>query len=1210
MALLLAPLGAAESEGSSAIREDASAFGSGVFNCTAVDAGALGLDYEYGTNDSWPNNWTLMNRGRPGNLTLPIAYDSANNVLVMHQGGPFNPLNYTWIYDFEAGEWTMRSTSTAPPYAGVMAYDSRNGVVILQYSNPPYLVPGETWAYNVSLNAWTNLSPPGGPVNLSNSAMVYDSVNKVMVLFGGGWTSSTNDTWTYDFSANAWTNKYPLNPPPARSLHSMAFDESCGEAILFGGHRNTNCNDTWAYNVANNTWTQRFPRISPPALVRASSVYDSSNNETILFGGATDTGYSQDTWTYSSSANLWTLKHPDNAPSSRCLSGMAFNSRENVAVLFGGWEYGYAGLGDLWTYDASRDAWTDMTDYQVPSPRGPATMAFNDKSGKSMLFSGGYGWGSLQCDTYSYDLATNSWERLYPSGSPPARCGIPMVYDSWNDELIVFGGYYYGTNNPMGDTWTYNFTFNTWIDRNPDPHPDDRFLQAMAFDSTTGKTLLFGGFGNLDKSDTWSYDVRTNTWTNLNPSYHPNQRYGAGMAYDKKNKVSILFGGFDADYHCIHSDTWKYNATSNTWINVTPARSPPGRLYHTMAYDDEKGLIYMFGGSTDGDTCNDTWSYNTATNKWTKIQTVRAPMARSYQAMTFDRANRAIVLFGGIAKYDTVCGDVWAFDLKHLADCGSFTSAELATGGEASFGALEWEGFAPARTALRFQLRSADSQKNLSSRPFIGPDGTPGTFYAQSGQPIASIHNGSGWVQYRAYFNSADISATPWLWSVTINFNLPPALAISSPQGGESWTGWQAVRWRAADSDNDALTFDILLENASGSQPLVEGLPNGTDQWAWDTSAVADGTYRLRIRARTADASIPLSSEVLSAEFTIFHPPPPNRPPHVELLAPRDGSGLDSTSVRLRWWGSDPDGDSLTYTVSYSVLPLFSGQVRTVVTTSGYADLAGLEDKTTYYWSVDANDTKTNLTDIATAIWRFEVKLPPPKPPPNRPPRLTSMPPLLGKTGQRFRYNLTAADEDGDPLLFTLVAGPPNMTLNGYTGALRWTPGATEAGNFTVSVEVSDGRGGTDRQTFVIEVLGAPAISPPEKPLCRISSPADGSKVRGTVEVRGTAAAGTFPLSIVWLRVDGGGWTAVSGLENWSLAVDTAGLSNGRHRLEAWAFDGQGYSDRTSIEITVDNQEPFGAGTVYVQIAIPTAFVAIVMIVAVLLSRRRPKAGT
>jgi N-acetylneuraminic acid mutarotase len=280
----------------------------------------------------------------------------------------------------------------------------------------------------------------------------------------------------------------------------------------------------------------------------------------------------------------------------------------------------------------------------------------------------------------------------------------------------------------------------------------------MAFDRSTGKVILFGGFNRDYLYDTWSYDSATNAWTNLSPAKHPTGRSIPAMAYDVKTKSMVLFGGLSGYNGC--NDTWIYNSTSNSWQNKTTKNSPPARCGHTMIYDDISGNILMFGGSSsviNPTYFNDTWTYNATLNKWTLINCLQATTARYNQGMVYDNAHDTMILFGGQGYSGPSFGDTWAFDFKHHLDSGHFTSTGSDTGGNAHYGTLEWDANIPANTSLRLQLRSADTKNDLDFFPFIGPDGTCGTYYSTSGQQISAVHNDSRWFQYRIFLSTDDM---------------------------------------------------------------------------------------------------------------------------------------------------------------------------------------------------------------------------------------------------------------------------------------------------------------------------------------------------------------------------------------------------------------------------------------------------------------------
>jgi hypothetical protein len=91
------------------------------------------------------------------------------------------------------------------------------------------------------------------------------------------------------------------------------------------------------------------------------------------------------------------------------------------------------------------------------------------------------------------------------------------------------------------------------------------------------------------------------------------------------------------------NDTYTFDGT--VWTKRTPVTSPSPRAYSTMAYDEARGLVVLFGGlDAKGAVLGDTWTWD-GTN-WSK-RTMKGPPARSGSAMTYDPLRGKTVLFGG-----------------------------------------------------------------------------------------------------------------------------------------------------------------------------------------------------------------------------------------------------------------------------------------------------------------------------------------------------------------------------------------------------------------------------------------------------------------------------------------------------------------------------------------------------------------------------------
>jgi len=72
-----------------------------------------------------------------------------------------------------------------------------------------------------------------------------------------------------------------------------------------------------------------------------------------------------------------------------------------------------------------------------------------------------------------------------------------------------------------------------------------------------------------------------------------------------------------------------------------------------------------------------------------------------------------------------------------------------------------------------------------------------------------------------------------------------------------------------------------------------------------------------------------------------------------------------------------------------------------------------------------------------------------------------------------YAYDVDATDADNDPLTYALGSAPAGMTINAGSGLIAWTPAAAQVGANSVSVRVTDGRGGEAVQTFTVTVAQA-----------------------------------------------------------------------------------------------------------------------------------------
>ena len=75
------------------------------------------------------------------------------------------------------------------------------------------------------------------------------------------------------------------------------------------------------------------------------------------------------------------------------------------------------------------------------------------------------------------------------------------------------------------------------------------------------------------------------------------------MAYDSESKQVILFGGQIGDsMETIEfsGETWAFDVTNRTWMNMKPTESPRYGVANPIAYDSESDQIILYNQGTTG----------------------------------------------------------------------------------------------------------------------------------------------------------------------------------------------------------------------------------------------------------------------------------------------------------------------------------------------------------------------------------------------------------------------------------------------------------------------------------------------------------------------------------------------------------------------------------------------------------------------------------
>jgi hypothetical protein len=329
------------------------------------------------------------------------------------------------------------------------------------------------------------------------------------------------------FETAFWVRAQPATSPPARTLPAMSYDATRGVTVLFGGQGQGDLDDTWEWDGT--SWTQQC----------ATSPCNKSGN----------------------------------LPTPRPGAAMAFDPVHAVTLLFGGGENAME-QNDTWTWNGT--AWTDVCAGTAactpPTPRTQSSLVFYAGSGRAVLFGGEQNQCDSNCppdcgpspldETWTWNGAT--WTQEKPTTMPPARYGAVIVEDTTIGAPFLFGGFTPGSFTPgLADSWTWNASTAAWTPlcaQAPCVPPPARGDQAMAFDTTTKKTVVFGGSTNVGNptllADTWQWDG--SAWSGVTAASAPSPRDQAGSVYDAKRARVVVFGGEVAGTPV--AETWEYHS--------------------------------------------------------------------------------------------------------------------------------------------------------------------------------------------------------------------------------------------------------------------------------------------------------------------------------------------------------------------------------------------------------------------------------------------------------------------------------------------------------------------------------------------------------------------------------------------------------------------------------------------------------------------------
>ena len=285
--------------------------------------------------------------------------------------------------------------------------------------------------------------------------------------------------------------------------------------------------------------------------------------------------------------------------------------------------------------------------------------------------------------------------------------------------------------------------------------------------------------------------------------------------------------------------------------------------------------------------------------------------------------------------------------------------------------------------------------------------------------------------------------------------------------------------------EGQVLTFDVTAIDPN-DDPLTfaaDMLPTGADFTAtadpnrytfdWTPDFVQAGAYTVNFTV-TDIGGLADTLDVVIAVNNV------NRSPSLDPV--ENQVVEEGQEMTLMLAGADPDDDLLTYGAE----PMPEG-AGIDPDTGLFAWTPSFEQAGTYtvtYFTSDGEFTDQQQATIEV----FDV---------NRAPHLLTASLADAQIDQAYDVQVVAEDADADPLTFSIVQTDAGVSIDATTGQLSWTPTHADIGTYMTEIQVADGRGGTDTQTYALSV---PDTIPPSVQLTAPTTAIPGSTFMAAVQ--------------------------------------------------------------------------------------------------------------
>ena len=744
-----------------------------------------------------------------------------------------------------------------------------------------------------TVNTWNDITQGQVPLVTIKGGMIYDTITKETIYFGGqnasgtvGPTNYPNTTWTYDYYTKNWTDvtSQLINAPDFNSMiYAAGYDFNLKLIVAYAEKQSTGQDAIWHYNNSNKTWSYSNITSTPQIDKRRATIHDSTDNIFATLGNASNgNNY---LWLYNYTSDTWTnISLGANAPINREVMASAHDYNAEIYLFFGGsnkesppWGTEY---NETWMYNKSTSTLTNITGIsKAPAPRTYInTLVYDPQKNAIVLFGGavydpGTGDVNTYNDTWYFDSSTLTWTEQNFAINPPGAGAGAMQYMPHPDKDIIllvngFNKYQASTTSFIKRNTTWELaSYKNYTERKTDFAQQVNVTNGTILGYMNDWTAYITGTGNIiiqgNAGPNWPGVARFNTsneatdaaiLSNTNPlptGYAISTAAAIDAITGIANPALVTIGIFNpGTTHVMNSTT----ATAKFKTAIAPIDMGPVRGI-MFEYQDTAGGINFWDGTS---------------KKWSLAPAIAAPFnygawyghelrktETSYifiiRNLTTGKAIEMVTVpisavLNGSKNDEAIIGDMltdWQAGIMRISNLtikteqseGEYQSEAIDSGQTSDWTYIGWTASAPNGTNTTISIRTSDDSINWTNWSIINTN------------PTNNIANAKRYLQYKMLLETQG-QAVPSLSDVLVNYtartqkiNMTLLLNLMTQQNS---------------------TKTITIYRSGTSQIITTNSTNATNI----TFTIDTGTYDIKIECPDLNSAIQFNGITVSSNST------------------------------------------------------------------------------------------------------------------------------------------------------------------------------------------------------------------------------------------------------------------------------------------------------------------------------------------------------